>query len=158
MTQVSAVILVTRGSGADGVYAREDLPSGGVWIDMPTEHGYWSFRGDVFLGGASDIVGEYSPTTADELTGFGMAIPDGLLGMVEAPWISSDDTPYRTQPHDETIISDKFLVAYLAQGEYELVPEMVITCFHYDVHRWCLPADAIVVAWKALPDFPIRML
>jgi hypothetical protein len=123
---------------------------------MPKEPGYWTFRGDMF-GSANALVGNYSPTTADDLAGFGMAIPDGLLGFVEEPWISSDFTP-TLLCGDQRDVSGEFLVAYLKQGRYELIPEMEISRFHYDVHRWHLPNDAIVVAWKALPDFPVGML
>ena len=157
MTQVAAVLLITRDSGADVVYASEDLPSGCVWHSMPKEPGYWTFRGDMF-GSSHALVGNYSPTTADDLAGFGMAIPDGLLGFVEEPWINGDISPVQVGATDTMPVSDEFLVAYLAQGQHELLPEMVITTFRYDVHRWYLPNDAIVVAWKALPDFPVGML
>lgn len=156
MTQVAAVLLIVADGMVDVLFATEDLPVGSHWLNLPVEKGYWTFRGDMF-GSTHALSGDYSPTTADDLVGFGLAIPDGLLGFVEEPWIHGDLTPSRLET-DESVVSDDFLVAFLKQGRDELFPEMAITKFHYDVHRWYLPNDAIVVAWKALPDFPVGML
>ncbi len=156
MTQVSAVLLITMNGTPEVLFSTEDLPVGSTWHGVPSDFGYWTFRGDMF-GSTHALVGDYTPTTADDLAGFGMAIPDGLLGMVEEPWISSDLTPQRVHG-DAAVVSDKFLVAFLMQGQDELLPEMAITQFHYDIHGWYLPANSIVVAWKALPEFPVGML
>lgn len=161
MTQVTAVLLISNDVLPNVLFSSIDIPVECWWACLPKQSGYWTFRGDMF-GSDHALVGDYSPTTANDLAGFGMAIPDGLLGMAPEPWIHGDIIPAKLE-EEWRAVSDEYLVAYLYQSPDQLDAAMCITRYDFLKRRWRTPNTTgptydIIVAWRALPEFPVGML